>query len=348
MVVCISILLSVVAYIYTDDETNNNVLAGGGGAVISLSLEKTQATADGNDYITMTVFSFNYNCKGYSDSNNCYVEDPADCQEYSDPSYEIVPSNSSEYFRIEVSGSGNSISQPGEFMTRRDTDGGKAYVTLKSSVAEQKTITLYNRSQAHDDPSFPERVVTTKTVEFVTSNSNSAYNIESKATSTSKSKPSAPIIAVINNQNLPESKTLTQTIRAGNPIIFSGTAEADAIIKLYIYSDDPITAETQADGDGNWSYTLTDELAIGDHRVEAETVDASGTTSDRVEIAAFSIKEKIAPIELEGNTQPSYLFLTPLTIGLASGALLLLVVLIYLIIKRRKNPATACNGEKNT
>ena len=82
-------------------------------------------------------------------------------------------------------------------------------------------------------------------------------------------------------------------------------------------------------------YTLTQDLAIGEHRVEAEVTDANSQKSDKVEIAKFTIKPKIETPASTSTNIPTFIFST-LTYGLFGLVLVLMGILIYLIIKRKK------------
>ncbi|PUA41051.1 hypothetical protein C8Z91_01210 [Paenibacillus elgii] len=56
----------------------------------------------------------------------------------------------------------------------------------------------------------------------------------------------------------------------------AGTAEASVMVSVYM--DEVPLAETAADTNGRWSYTLTDSLAVGTHAVKARATDAAGNT----------------------------------------------------------------------
>lgn len=291
-----------------------------------LQADKTSATADGQDRIIITA------------NSGCHAADGT--WEYSN----------NDTLRITVSGSGNSISPD-----QQKNNLAAVNFTVVSSVAEQKTVQMQYWAPIdldHPDVYTWYSVGDPMNIRFTSATPASTGQFSSstpRATASTQTvtqqtaKPAAPVISTVNSTQLPDSKTSSQIIRKGEQITFSGTAAANATIKLYIYSDDPITAETTADGDGNWSYTLADQLAVGDHRVEAETIDASGNTSDRTEIAKFSVKDKVIPIEPEDSFSPNYLTAPPLVIGLASLAILLTAFLIYTVIKRRRKTAPQTN-----
>ncbi|HLC39026.1 MAG TPA: Ig-like domain-containing protein [Patescibacteria group bacterium] len=230
------------------------------------------------------------------------------------------PPGGGHKYRILVSGSGNSIS-PSEITS------GDVIFQLSSTVADTKTITLQNWQMT--DWATDASIQITFT---------SATQPKSTTTTTSApatvQKPSAPAISAINGNALSENKTYNKTLRQGQKITFSGKTSVNSTVKLYIYSD-PITAEVKSDKDGNWLYTLTQDLAIGEHRVEAEVTDANSQKSDKVEIAKFTIKPKIETPASTSTNIPTFIFST-LTYGLFGLVLVLMGILIYLIIKRKK------------
>lgn len=78
-------------------------------------------------------------------------------------------------------------------------------------------------------------------------------------------------------------------------VVVSGKTIPNGVVKLYIFSE-PRTAEVTADGNGNWSYNI-ENLAPGDHRVEAEVKDpATGLVSDRGVLAEFSVVAATSPL----------------------------------------------------
>ncbi len=70
----------------------------------------------------------------------------------------------------------------------------------------------------------------------------------------------------------------TYRYQNGKNLTFSGTTSPNAHVTLTIQSD-PITCTTQADDDGNWSCTFTDEVPVGHHTL---TVSAYYPGSDTI------------------------------------------------------------------
>lgn len=74
----------------------------------------------------------------------------------------------------------------------------------------------------------------------------------------------------------------------------SGTAEAKSIVNVYIDSGSP--GMTTADINGNWSYTPSEELSIGNHSVIASTSDLAGNVSPFSSETMFTV-ELATPIK---------------------------------------------------
>ncbi len=89
---------------------------------------------------------------------------------------------------------------------------------------------------------------------------------------------------VINGQTeLTQNSTITK-----NTITLSGKTTPNAEVTLYVFSE-PQIIKAQADGEGKWLATVV-YIENGEHHVEAEVLDpATGQTSIRTQIAAFTI-----------------------------------------------------------
>jgi len=218
--------------------------------------------------------------------------------------------------------------------------GGVFSTKIKSSTPGTKTIQAWDingtRHCAENWPGHTRYTAGSITLNFVAASSTTTT--KPKTTTTTATKPAAPTISTINNSQLPDSKVLTQKITAGEPITFSGKTIANATVKLYIYSE-PITAEAKSDANGDWSYTLTQELAVGEHRVEAQVTDASSNASDKTQIATFTVRAKPTTTTSINEKSSILSSFTPLTYGLLAAAVILIGVLIFLIIRRRRKAA---------
>lgn len=128
----------------------------------------------------------------------------------------------------------------------------------------------------------------------------------------------------------------------GDPVTLSGTAEANSTINLFFYSDDPIPVSTKADEKGVWSYTYTDSLLVGDHRVDLQTVSADGTISNTVTIANFVVREKTGIKTSVDNSQNDLW-----VYGISGASLLVVIIIIILIIRRKKKAKIAYDNNSN-
>lgn len=194
--------------------------------------------------------------------------------------------------------------------------------------------------------------------EPTTSSSPPAVN---KGSSTSKKSTAAPaaVSPVIKDPEITkisysESVILDNEQKKVKGITFTGTATPDSKINTTIQSD-PITASTQADSAGNWSYVLLDWLQDGIHKI---TVTAEKNNIKSKEISTdfvFSSTGKaqiamgkelpvqaVAPVAEENfvevsNENTSDLDLTNILIITGVAILLLVILLLIIFWIKRKN-----------
>ncbi|MFH0955746.1 MAG: Ig-like domain-containing protein, partial [Candidatus Falkowbacteria bacterium] len=77
-----------------------------------------------------------------------------------------------------------------------------------------------------------------------------------------------------------------------------GTAEADSVITLYLYSDLPLVATIKADEYGNWQYDFNESLIEGEHEVYVALNDKTGKIITKSNPLSFFVREaKAASIE---------------------------------------------------
>ena len=123
--------------------------------------------------------------------------------------------------------------------------------------------------------------------------------------------------------------------------VFSGKADANSLVTLYIYSDIPIVATAGTDGNGKWEYRLEKPLEIGDHEIYAATNDEAGKIIKKSSPLNFKAEEtKTAPAETapvnsptgqtNDNTANYYLY------GAAGLAFLGILVFLIALLKSRK------------
>lgn len=109
-------------------------------------------------------------------------------------------------------------------------------------------------------------------------------------------------------------------------IYFEGTAAPNSNIYLYFYSKSPMLSQVKTDDKGNWSYTLTQQLSVGSHKLMAET-HLDKEISANVELLKFSITRGNLPVVSEiSNTNLIWIIVGIVIVGL----------LIWLFIQRRK------------
>lgn len=68
---------------------------------------------------------------------------------------------------------------------------------------------------------------------------------------------------------------------AGN-IVFSGRAQANATVRLYV--DNALAGEMKTDGDGKWNYIGKTAVPAGTHTLRADQLAADGSVASRVEL----------------------------------------------------------------
>ncbi len=71
-------------------------------------------------------------------------------------------------------------------------------------------------------------------------------------------------------------------------LVFSGTAEPNSVVLLYVFSE-PLVLATTADDDGNWSYSVEDPLEPGEHEVYA-LVEKGDGEYERSSLSSFVVQ----------------------------------------------------------
>lgn len=70
-------------------------------------------------------------------------------------------------------------------------------------------------------------------------------------------------------------------------IRMEGKAEPNALVTIYIFSNDPVVITIKADAEGNWNYELDKELADGQHEAYIAVTDEAGKIISKSEPIAF-------------------------------------------------------------
>lgn len=76
-----------------------------------------------------------------------------------------------------------------------------------------------------------------------------------------------------------------------NGYVFSGKAEPNTVITLYVYSDLPVVMTVKTDEYGNWKYELSSSLVDGDHEVYVAVNDNNGKVVTKSNPLSFFVKE---------------------------------------------------------
>ena len=312
--------------------------AGGGGSTNdnTLTLNKSTSTNNGSDQISVTMqLSPYYRCAGQSGFN----PEPFAC---TDGSPNTVDVRSGKEGRLEVSGSGNTVSPA--IGTADST--GKIYFTIVSTVAETKTIKGYGCTYT---PCIYYGPAVTAT--FVTP-APAPAPVPKPAPVAAKPAP-APVAKVVEPPSAPatsEIKVDGTAVLAGQPIktdltkplTLAGKTVAKGVVKLFIFSE-PTETTVTADDAGNWTYAVTD-LPPGDHHIEAEVTDpATGKTSARnPSVLAFTVTEKPKPAVVAQTVEPTKS--KPATgkfIAAGAAVLVVLAVVAFFVLRNIKAKKTA-------
>lgn len=271
----------------------------------------SSAAANNSATITFTLSVTKYECsKQYTHSGGSYTvwpADPATCANYTNTVYSPTPQDLSPTLTVPVEGYVRDISTTGSGNTLSaasiTTDAaGKASFTLKSSVAEAKTVKLLSGAKGGTEP--------TQTVTFTAVAASPAPKKITPPPAPAPAPvpppaPETPKPATITIDDEAVDATKPIEVEEDKPLVLSGKTVANGVVKLYIFSE-PKTASVTADKDGNWTYGVTD-LPSGEHHIESEVTDpATGLTSARSSVLAFTVKAAAATDtpDLPINTKP--------------------------------------------
>jgi hypothetical protein len=245
---------------------------------------QTAAAADNNSAITITVFVYD---DAYLCANGQVRGSQYDCVNnggggegtpYEEPVHGIN-------FAIAVTGSGNTLSASS---ITTDSSGHAAF-SLKSSVAEAKTISLGTEPGTGAQGSI--------SVTFTAPTTASSP----KATAKSSTPTPPPVInppAALTPESIEiDGKAVTAdhkvTMQSDKAMVLGGKTVPNGVVNLYIFSE-PKKYTVTADKDGHWTYAVKG-LEPGEHHVEAEVTDpTTGKTSSRAQVLAFSVVKPAA------------------------------------------------------
>jgi hypothetical protein len=281
---------------------------------------RATATADNNSTITISVFVY---ADAYLCANGQVRGSQYDCVNtggggegtpYEEPS-------SGRNYAIALTGSGNTLSAS----TITTDSGGHATFTIKSSVAEAKTISLGTEPGTGALGSI--------SVAFTAAPATSAPT--PKTTTKSSTPTPEPVVnppAALTPESIQiDGKAITAdqkvTMQSDKAMVLGGKTVPNGVVNLYVFSE-PKKYTVTADKDGNWTYTVAG-LEPGDHHVEAEVTDpTTGKTSSRAQVLAFSVAKPVAtttavPAQINSTEKSNTLKI----VGAAVGAVVLLAAL---------------------
>lgn len=284
-------------------------------AASTLTPSASSAAADGGSAITFTFHADWRQCTSTYNGATISWEEGAqsvDCSSYTDgvnPAQDIGPAIAYDPgampYNVHVSGSGNTLSgvQASGSFNIVYLSGGSASFTLKSNVAESKTVQLATTGKG-------SHISASTTVTFTSAgagaSASTAQSSTSGTTATPKSTTTAPSSSTATQSDsaapaapTPESIKLNNgnvtadhsvTLAAGVPIVLSGKTIPNGIVTLTIHST-PKTATVTADANGDWTYTVDrNSLEPGNHTVYATVTDpTTKQTSAQSTLLSFKL-----------------------------------------------------------
>lgn len=188
---------------------------------------------------------------------------------------------------VTATGSGNTIS-PSSLTT--DSSGHGSF-TIKSSVAEAKTVTVSSSGTDCGGGFNPQSVNMTFTAVAKAPTSTPVKtdtNSTSTTPTTAPQAPSAPTVSSIKVSGTKEDASKPISVASNKPLVLSGKTVPNGIVTLTIHSA-PKTVATTADKNGDWTYTVTG-LSPGSHYVEASVKDpVTNQTSPVAKLLSFTV-----------------------------------------------------------
>ena len=131
-----------------------------------------------------------------------------------------------------------------------------------------------------------------------------------------------------------------------NKVVIKGTALPNSFITIYIYST-PIIVTVKTDNNGEWQYTLDEEVENGQHKIYTATVNNTGKIMAKSADSIFTKTAEAATLEdiplVGGSTNADKPGLFSgndiyLSIGFIFAALLVFLILIGLVGRKKEQP----------
>lgn len=256
--------------------SHSAVKAGGGGENVDISAAPTSLSV--GQTTTINVFTYYYHC---SDGNNYLLS--SDCT-----GSVTGKSGARDALYISVSGSGNTLSTT---MITTDSNGNGS-ATLSSSVAETKTVSVYEQSLVTGGQGslVGSLVVTFTAAAAPVSSAPAATHVISHKTATVAVTPvPAPNVSQIEVGSQAVSSGKPVTVETRQPLVLSGKTVANGTVTLYIHSK-LRTVTVKADKNGEWKYVVAD-LPVGSHHIDAQVTDpATKQESAKASLLDFTVK----------------------------------------------------------
>lgn len=211
-----------------------------------------------------------------------------------------------DYLLFSSTGSGNNFSSVRADLIISGSYDTYTTVTLKSSVAESKSISVFPYYGNEPDP-MGSRSLGSLTFTTPPSTTPAPTSAPRKSTPKPAEQPNAeaanPAVPVlenlkVGNTEFAASKVAENTITTRKKINFRGKAIPNGKVTLYFHSD-LFEATTTADKDGNWSYDLEPgKLDAGEHSLQIAVTDpATNKTSEKSTALKFEVKEEqVTPV----------------------------------------------------
>lgn len=223
---------------------------------------------------------------------------------------------------ISASGSGNTLSTT---MINTDSNGNGS-ATLSSSVAETKTVTVYEQSLVTGGQGSEVGSVAV-TFTAAASAPTATHVITHKTTVSASAPVSAPAPPAVPAPNVSQIEVGSQVVPSGKPVavetrqplVLSGKTVANGTVTLYIHSK-LRTVTVKAGQNGEWKYVVAD-LPVGSHHIDAQVTDpATKQQSAKASLLDFTVKpsKNLALATRPRNSfNPLGMIALPLVIALA-------------------------------
>jgi hypothetical protein len=274
MKIKILVVLAVVTCLIPFYHQNKVQAAGSGGLFATITPSSSTPTV--GQTITLALHVFDVFCQAPQNENSYYSETPS-CN----PGYTYTEEHPNWSMGIAVSGSGNNLSSS-KFTPDH---AGNAQVSLSSSVAEAKSVTVTNNGG----------VLGTKSITYTVPASSNPTTTKKAASPTPTPPP--PVVnlpATLTPESIQiDGKAVTAdqkvTVQSDKAMELSGKTVPNGVVSLYVFSE-PKKYTVTADKDGNWTYAVKG-LEPGEHHIEAEVTDpATNKTSTRGTILSFAVQ----------------------------------------------------------